>query len=215
MRPVLLASAPRRAMASVAALVILALVVVGFALILGGSPRQTPATSSLRATPVCTMTVIEESASYVRAYDTLRELRDASDLIVVGTAGQSSALSAPGGGIVSDVTVRVEQIVAAKPEANAQGGALQSGGRIVVEQQGGVLGCREMINSDDPLMRQGDHVILFLHLIGPGEYYPLTGPEGRFIIDAQGIVHPANPTFTVRVPHNLTVDQFLAEIAAV
>src|SRR5690349_19313649 len=109
MRPVLLASAPRRAMAAVAALVILALVVVGFALILGGSPRQTPATSSLDATPACTMTVMHESGSYVKGYATLRELRDASDLIVVGTAGQSSAVSAPGGGIATNATVHIEQ----------------------------------------------------------------------------------------------------------
>jgi hypothetical protein len=89
---------------------------------------------------------------------------------------------------------------------------------IQVAQIGGVIGTSKQEVRDDPLMQNGDRVILFLH-IDPqtGIYGILGGPQGRLVVRNQ-LVYSLNTLYPDRnidminwtingLPHATVLDQ--------
>lgn len=180
------------------ALVALAAIIVGVAALTLSAPSGSSSSNARAASSSATLTVVYSESSYAQSFTSLAQMAHAADLVVIGTVGQSSASSAPGGGIQTDFTVHVERVLVARGEANALGGAtIGAGSSIDVTQQGGTLGNREIVNTDDPLMKSGERDLFFLHQWGPGGYFTLGGPEGRFILDTHGALHAPNATFHV------------------
>ncbi len=80
------------------------------------------------------------------------ELSTEADTIVVGSvARQTSAWSEGGGEIHTDVTLRVERVVAGTPD-----------GELTFRVAGGQVGDIRMNTSDDPTFSLGDRVVVFL-----------------------------------------------------
>jgi hypothetical protein len=67
-------------------------------------------------------------------------------------------------------------------------GSLEVTGTITVHQTGGTVGGETMTVWDDPPLRVGDALVLFLHEYEPGKYYIEAGPQGRFTIQ-DGLVY--------------------------
>ena len=171
------------------ALVLLVVAALAFMFSQSASPAKK---ASVRSAPVA-MTVTTELSSYARLYDTLPQMVQASDLVAVVTIGAPNSYNVPGGGIDSDWSATVVQVLIARGEANATGAApLRSGAQIVLRQPGGTVGNHLDLVPDDPAMKSGDRYLVLLHQFGPGEYYTLGGPQGRLAIDAQGRLHAAN-----------------------
>jgi hypothetical protein len=67
-------------------------------------------------------------------------------------------------------------------------GSLKVTDAITIHQTGGTVGGETAIVWDDPPLRVGDALVLFLHEYEPGKYYIEAGPQGRFTI-RDGLVY--------------------------
>ncbi len=57
------------------------------------------------------------------------------------------------------------------------------------QETGGVIGNVRYEVSDDPLFREGEQAVLFLHQYRPEYYFVEGGPSGRFTVQG-GMVRP-------------------------
>jgi len=121
-------------------------------------------------------------ASWAKYYASIEDLSAEADLIVVGTVKgvvevTSNVLAMARWGpvihYVTDFAFSVEQVLKGVQDV-----------REVMIHQYGAAGEQEV--RDDPLLKQGDKYVLFLHEYETGKYYILGGPQGRFqIINAK------------------------------
>jgi len=89
-------------------------------------------------------------------------------------------------------------------------GSNNSGDRIAVVQSGG-----GNASEDDPLMREGERYVLFLHGLDDGSFAVVGGPQGRLSVTSAGRVHPVRLAPATVAHDGQPLDDFLADVAAV
>lgn len=168
------------------------------------SQQQLPSTATL-------------NVSWARSYD-LASLSREAELIVRGVVVDATVL-AEGNLPFTFHTVRVERVIKGTPPVD-------SSQTIIVLQTGGQMDGARLEVSDDPLMKPGDTLILFLepyrqgvaHRFGAGVFVPLGGPQGRFYLQsgrvyAVGELHPRADLVTQHLKTGGAAEaQFISEI---
>ena len=145
---------------------------------------------------------------------TLKELRDYSELIVEGTIESKMPAREHGPGLETDVLVTVDRVVKGEP-------TLQ---RIVLTEQGGTLGAYQEIIQDDSPMRSGEHYVFFL-LSDKRNDIPAIAGRRRFtvvcasigkarIIGTKIVISPASSRSLKDAYDGVTPDQFMNSILA-
>jgi hypothetical protein len=126
------------------------------------------------------VTIID--ASWARGYGSLKELAISPYTtvvvkgVVIGAESYVETLREPtlGPGLVfTDYVLEVQLVLK---------GSLKVSDTITIHQTGGTVGGYTMVVWDDPPLRVGDVLILFLHECEPGKYFIEGGPQGRFTI---------------------------------
>ena len=106
------------------------------------------------------------------------ELRGRADLVVVATVTASSTRAADGGNVMTDYSLRVEEVL--------KGSA---GGTITVSELGGALEGRITFVPGSARYRPGTRVVAFLRQHGNGTYYTANMTLGAFrFADAKTLV---------------------------
>lgn len=125
------------------------------------------------------------SVLYPQAYQDLQILRHDSDIAIRGTVVSTTPFSAPGSNIpTTEAMIRVVQVIFNKPTVAAP----SIGTNIGVVQTGGWVNGSLAELEEDPLLKPGENVVLFLHQVGGRTYNVQGGPWGRFQIGADGRV---------------------------
>ena len=133
------------------------------------------------------------SASWAKAYPTLKDLTQSADAIVVGTV-EKSAPAAPVDGIpFTDATVTVKSwLKGTKPAAT-----------ITVQQTGGALKDSVVVVEGDAIMQPGEESMLFLQKNDDGTYVALSGPTGRLPVSDMSVKKMPDTTLTEAIPGTL------------
>jgi CYTH domain-containing protein len=123
------------------------------------------------------------------------ELVRKADTIIVGTVTeQESAWDAQHTAIHTDVTLKVERVLAGKP-----------GETVKLRVAGGTVGGMGMRTSNDPVFRQAERVLVFLDT--SADPHSLVGMEqGKFLVQDTSVTH-AGDTWEL--------DEFIAAVRAV
>ena len=140
---------------------------------------------------------------------TLKELRDYSEVIVEGTIESKMLAREHGPGLETDVLVTVDRVVKGEP-------TLQ---RIVLTEQGGTLGAYQQIIQDDNPMRSGEHYVFFLlsdkridvpTIAGRKRYTVVCASIGKArIIGTKIVISSASSRSLKDAYDGVTTDQFL------
>jgi len=149
-------------------------------------PTSTPVppTATAHATSP-TMETVAMGASWAHWYRDTRVLKQASDVVVMGTvagAGRITASTAEPGIVLTDYPFTIDTVVS-DPQHRLQGAT------ITIRQTGGIVGTTRYLVEGDPLFEPNERAVLFLHEFGPGQYYVEGGPSGRFVVQ-NGLVRP-------------------------
>lgn len=130
------------------------------------------------------------SARY-RQFEDFGELADASELVIRGTVedvkpsrrytprGVTREELTPTAGpdlrvVKTDLGVRVEQVI--------KGSRDLIDSTVLVSQLGGTDGGRTYVVEDYPLSEKGRSYVLFLAKDGEGNYAPMAGPQGHYLV---------------------------------
>lgn len=101
------------------------------------------------------------------------------------TAHAISVVPTEPGIVVTDFTIQVVDTLR---------GNVTPGQRLTVTQIGGTdPRGNQIVAANDPLFQIGQEEVLFLSPYDGDKYSTVGGEQGRFAIDATGIVHPLNP----------------------
>ncbi len=125
---------------------------------------------------------VHPQLSYPGEFETLKELKDAADGIVVAEVQSTEFADLVAGSVpLSDATLSVRKWLhssGVRPESEV----------IVVRQTGGVHEGVLHDVEEDPLFRGGDSVLLFLEWVPEHEVYiVLGGPAGRFTVSGENV----------------------------
>jgi len=143
-------------------------------------------------------------------YESLGELKHATalDLAVQGTLttqlrtqGQMNPTGGSNGPLSTDFSFTISKVLLDPHHLLTRFPA-----PITIHQTGGWFGSTLHQVCGDPLFRVGEGAVLFLHQFGPGQYFVIGGPSGRFEV-RHGFVQPVNDE-GVHLPPNLTEQQF-------
>lgn len=152
------------------------------------------------------------------SYPTLKDLKNASDVILVGKITQIASNNS-GSIPTTDFAVYVNQTIK---------GNVTPGSTVLVRQVGAILaGNRTIADQDDPMMSVGGNVILFLQYecIAPNgsiqtgaPFFITGGPQGRFLVKSAlayslDTVDQADSWIHVKV-NGMPMDQFVSQIEA-
>lgn len=160
---------------------ILGVVLLGIGLARGQQPFAQPQVRL--AAP--TLETVSLSSDWAVTYQDIKSLKQAADVVVVGTiTGVGGVTSTKPGLVFTDFTFQVRNVLQ-DPRGRVSGPTLS------IHQTGGVIGNRRYEIQDDPLFQQGEQAILFLHEYSPGHYFVIGGPTGRFRVQG-GLVHPVD-----------------------
>lgn len=115
-------------------------------------------------------------ASWIYNYKDVNELKESADLIVLGTV--SDSVQEKSDEIDNDLiftrsTIEITKVISGKADLK----------EVSVRQMGGHNGKEVVELEDDPLMKKGDEVILFLKEYETNKFKIIGGPQGRFIVD--------------------------------
>jgi len=119
-----------------------------------------------------TTTKIECDASWVKSYNSIPDLLDHSDAVVMGKIIESNAYIEENGLVFTDYLIQVEKSLKGETEKE-----------ILVHQTGGKIDNKIIEIGDDPLFNKEHNMVLFLKEYEKNKYYVLGGPQGRFIIE--------------------------------
>jgi hypothetical protein len=129
-------------------------------------------------------TVTESAASLLKIYDTVQELEDDSELIIhgkiLGTVSYIQDIGTPGVRLIpfiyTNVTVSVETQVKGSTEYKD----------VKFRIHGGKVGKDIMIMGENPLVKEGGEVVLFLKHYKDNLVTVVGGPQGRFhVVDGR------------------------------
>ena len=127
--------------------------------------------------------VVTLDASWAEYYNSLKDLKQHSDIAVNGTISSIAPAFKPADGpVYSMVTITIHKVLWKRSPAT-------SPSTITFEQTGGTYNNVTYQITDDPLFHVKDQAILFFKEYSPGKYRVSGGPSGRFSIK-NGIVHP-------------------------
>jgi hypothetical protein len=136
-------------------------------------------------------------ASYAEHYDSVAALKAHSSLIVEVTAKDMSHTHREGGTqpgasvLLTDSVVKIDKVFYDPQHQVTDAGGALTAATVVVYQTGGGTGSDAEIG-DDPIFKQGEHLILFLRNgTEPQHYVAVGGPNGRFKA-GNGKVDPFN-----------------------
>lgn len=132
------------------------------------------------------------SASWARAYPTLRELTAASDAILVGTVEKSTPAPAVDGIPFTDATVAVTTWLKGTPAAP-----------VITVHQTGAAARDTFVSLGDPLMQPGESSMLFVLRNNDGTYTALSGPTGRLLISGTTVGKMPETSLTEPIPGTL------------
>jgi hypothetical protein len=118
--------------------------------------------------------IVRGTASWAIGYGSLEQLVAGSDLVATGTIIGARPFRSDAG-IQTAYTFQTDFV--------AKGSSSESRA-ITVTQTGGVIDGKGEEIEDDPLMRTGDRLLLFLIAAPDGSYYVAGGPQGRLVISA-------------------------------
>lgn len=113
-------------------------------------------------------------------YSSLSEVKEASDLIIVGRVTGAEfwrlVLDEPQFAPLpmTDFTVKIEQVILGDTEGLTS---------ITVEMTGGTLEDETWVIRGNPLMKVSNRNVLFLRRVEKGRYILSGGPTGRYIIE--------------------------------
>jgi hypothetical protein len=131
----------------------------------------------------------ELSVSWAEAYPNIESLVKKAELIVIGTVNSSHSYLGLKGTTIPYTDHEVIIEVALKGSINST--------TITIVQTGGTLDGKTYVVHDDPLLTEGQRIIVFLRKAIPGpdfagpvkeRYTILGGPQGRFLI-IDGLVY--------------------------
>jgi len=116
-------------------------------------------------------------SGFYKPYQSISELVDDSDLVVQGTVADQFIVTVDGEleGVISEVWTYSEVVV-----NNHYLGTSED--KICVAQYGGTRDGLTYISMNDPLLENGDTVILFLTKTPNGIFITIGGSQGRFVI---------------------------------
>ncbi len=137
--------------------------------------------SSLTKTSDSDSHVTYISATYARLYVSLEKMANSNytDAIVEGVVVDARSgihkVSDPSGyGIIyTDYSFEVKLVLK---------GSLKPSDTILIRLTGGTVNGRTTVMREDPLLKVGETLILFLHQWESGKYFIEGGPQGRFIV---------------------------------
>jgi hypothetical protein len=142
---------------------------------------QPPAKAHVNTSPK----IVSMDASWAQHYSDLPSIKKDAYLAVRGKITSVASTSAPAHAPMSTYfNLTIEEIL-----WNPHHEALQSGSKIVIHQEGGLVNGVLYQTDDDPLLQVGEETILFLHQYAPGQYFVQGGPSGRFKVN-NGTVTP-------------------------
>ena len=115
------------------------------------------------------------SADWVETYNSVEQMTEAADLIVVGEIGKGATWEYPikyryAPLVFTNYTVAIESVL--KGETDKE---------IVVWVDGGIVESIEYVLDDSPLLVEGSEMVLFLRKTG-NTWTTLGGPQGRFTV---------------------------------
>lgn len=142
--------------------------------------------------------------SWANAYPSTQQMIGVSDAVVVGRVSHvvGTTVDPDTGMRYTDFTFVVDSwIVGARGPAS-----------VTVHQLGSASGFVTEDVADDPLLRVGEHDVLFLSGYAPGRYFITGGPTGRFTVDGAG-VHSL-PAGLTQVTPGLSLTTFEQELQA-
>jgi uncharacterized lipoprotein YehR (DUF1307 family) len=140
-------------------------------------------------------------ASWSEGFQSLSDMRKASDLIVSGEVVgvdkvTKHVLGEPRWGteylFLTDYKFRVDRVIKGASES------------LIVIRQTGAEGKQEV--TDDPLFRIGQQAVLFLRTGDSGTYMVAGGPQGRFIVLGGKVYSLNHVRSSVTVPESLQVN---------
>ncbi len=143
-------------------------------------------------------------ASWPVLYHDLGSLKQAADLAVLGTVTGTPSTTIDQGLPFTDFNVRVERVLHDSAHRLV-------GTSVTVHQTGGLFNGKQVEVEDDPLLRPGERVVVFLHEYRPGSYFIIGGPSGRFRVQ-NGVVTPINDEGVVCTSPPSEAE-FLAQVA--
>lgn len=156
--------------------------VCGIVLVSGCSQNSQP-TQTAQASQ--RMQTVKISVSWVRGYQDLKSLKQASDIVVAGTITKIARVTKDKKGIVTtDFVFSISHIVWDPRH-------LLKDSSIIIHQTGGIINNIRYEVDDDPLFQLGERAVLFLHEYKSGYAYVVGGPTGRFTVQG-GMVTPIN-----------------------
>ncbi|MBN1683691.1 hypothetical protein JW865_09090 [Candidatus Bathyarchaeota archaeon] len=152
--------------------------------------------------------------SWVKKYTSLKDLYNDSYVVIIGEVlstnyrnilVKSNVTSVP----FTDFVIKINSVLK----------GFVSNDTIVVSQTGGLLNDVLFMIRDDPLMQNGDKVILFLNKEEKyGSHFILGGPQGRFVIlndhvFSIGELQPQTDSITKSLwTKGITLDDFTDDI---
>lgn len=152
-------------------------------------------------------------ASWADGYPTVSAMTAHADLVISGTIGRvqsrgrftnasANTAGAPAAGVpYTQYWVSVAEIIKGR-----------SPSRLTIRQTGGrAADGSTVVVEDDPLLVPGQRAILFLKRFGPGQYFIMGGPAGRFPISSAGVV-TALPGGSLTKPPSGSVARFMRAI---
>lgn len=128
--------------------------------------------------------VVTLEASWAEYYTSLKDLKQHTDIAVLGSISSIAPAVKPadGGPVYSMVTVTVNRVLWKHNQST-------SPSAITFQQTGGTYKNVTYQISDDPLFHIGDQTILFFTEYSPGKYRVSGGPTGHFSVE-NGMVRP-------------------------
>ena len=148
-----------------------------------GNPTVNPNSAALQTYPPEGVELQQAHVSWAVGHGSIADLVARANAVVVGEVIGAVPYKADDGTsiIMTDYTIAIER--AAK-------GDFAEADEVIVAQTGGVLVGDGYEIQDNPLMRTGDRVLLFLieSPLRPDTYYVAGGPQGRYPVDIEDTV---------------------------
>ncbi len=179
-----------------------ALLVLGLALALLVVTGCAPA--SQRSTQSASGQQVFMGASWAESYPDLHSLKNASDLVVLGTFTRATQepQADSHSPVFTDFDFTVTRILANPKKSGILG-------NITIHQTGGTVNGLLYQFDSDPLFQVGEQAVLFLRQYAPNQFFVIGGPNGRFEVK-NGLVTPAKANRIQFAPRVL--ETFLADI---
>jgi hypothetical protein len=162
---------------------------------------------ALPATPDTFATTETVRPAWPQTFTDLTALKASSDLGVEGTVttvGQASRGNDHDTSVTTPVEIHIDKVVW-NPRRQ------QVGPSVTIHQIGGYIGNTFFSVEDDPLLKQGEHTLVFLKASGPHGYEVSGGPTGRFVIDGFAVL-PASRA-GLQLPGGTTLSDFEAQLS--